>query len=200
MDWMNRVQYLMFDGAAPGPKVFLSWHDIDTSILEVSSLDPKGELKVRTDHSAGDLEKLTELHQAIYTDEFGLDGTYVEEMSGQFREFFKRSNPRERLWIVERDGEVLGSMAVLRWSDDTAVLRWLLLHPDIRGADLGKRLMREAVDFSREAGFTKAILWTLDVLKGAGPIYRSLGFELVEEEYRDRWGLSLKHQKYEKRL
>ncbi|MGA1793918.1 MAG: GNAT family N-acetyltransferase [Thermoplasmatota archaeon] len=160
-------------------------------------MDPERKLKVRTGNDPGDLEKLTELHKAIYTAEYDLDGTYVEEMSEQFREFFQRSDPRERLWIVEKDGKVLGSMAALRWSDDTAVLRWLLIHPDLRGRGLGKRLMKEAIGFSREVGYRKAFLWTLDILKAAASIYRSLGFELAEEEYRNKWGHVFKHQRYE---
>ncbi|MGA1820374.1 MAG: GNAT family N-acetyltransferase [Thermoplasmatota archaeon] len=160
-------------------------------------MDLEPELNMRTDLVEGDLEKLMTLHRSIYTSEFGFDRTYVEEMSGQFREFFLRKDPRERLWIVDRDGEVLGSMGVLRHSDDTAVLRWLLLHPDIRGRGLGKRLMSFALDFSREVGYKKAFLWTLDILKPAASIYCSLGFELVEEEGREKWGHLFKHQRYE---
>lgn len=177
--------------------MFLSPPDIGTGEKEASRLGSEHDLKIRTGPTESDLEKLMSLHESIYTDELGLDGTYVEEMTGQFREFFRRSEPRERLWIVERDGEVLGSMAVLKWSDDTAVLRWLLLHQDIRGRGLGKGLMKDAIEFSREAGYGKAILWTLDALEAAASIYRSMGFKLVEEEYREKWGHVFKHQRYE---
>ncbi|MGA1872153.1 MAG: GNAT family N-acetyltransferase [Thermoplasmatota archaeon] len=158
------------------------------------------DLTIRAEPRDDDAEGLISLHSSIYTTEFGLDGSYVEEMSAQFIDFFVRKAPHERLWIIEKEGEIMGSMGVLRHSDDTAVLRWLLLHPGIRGRGLGKVLMREAIDFSRDSGYSRAILWTLDILEAASGIYRSFGFEKVEEEYRDKWGRLLLHQMYQLEL
>ena len=47
------------------------------------------------------------------------------------------SRERERLWLVDCSGGFAGSSAVDEKSESEAELRWVLLHPDLRGKGIG---------------------------------------------------------------
>jgi GNAT superfamily N-acetyltransferase len=99
-------------------------------------------------------------------------------------------NPkRERCWIAEMDGEIIGSV-FLSQSDDknTAKLRVLLVEPQARGMGIGKRLVEECIKFARRAGYQKITLWTYSVLESARRIYEKARFRLVSEEKRNDFG------------
>lgn len=56
---------------------------------------------------------------------------------------------------------------------------------------LGERLVRTAVDFTREAGYRDMVLWTNDVLTDARRICRRAGFTLVAEKPHRSYGADL---------
>ena len=87
--------------------------------------------------------------------------------------------------VVELDDSIVGSVAINGLTDDTALLRWFLLHPSMRGRGLGKKLLEEALDFCRQRGFKTVSLWTISELKTAAHLYRAAGFRVVEENTRD---------------
>ncbi|HET9886423.1 MAG TPA: GNAT family N-acetyltransferase, partial [bacterium] len=61
---------------------------------------------------------------------------------------------------------------------------------------LGRRLLREAVDFSRSMDYERIFLWTVSVLHAAAHLYREFGFELVESNPGSMWGVELKEERY----
>jgi GNAT superfamily N-acetyltransferase len=82
-------------------------------------------------------------------------------------------------------------------SPAVAQLRWFLVDPSVRGAGLGKRLLNEAVAFSRTAGYETIVLWTVAALTAAARLYKSVGFERVEAERAKRWGVDVIEERYE---
>jgi N-acetylglutamate synthase-like GNAT family acetyltransferase len=102
--------------------------------------------------------------------------------------------------MVEHDDEILGTVGVVADTDEKAVIRWLLLHPSVRGHGIGRDLMERSLSFARERGYRAVFLWTVDILQAAASLYLSLGFQIVEEEERGSWGRWLMHQRYLKVL
>jgi len=103
----------------------------------------------------------------------------------------------QRIWVVEAGEKVAGCIAIVRNTEGVAQLRWFILTPETRGKGLGKRLMDEAVKFSREAGYRRIILWTFSELETAIALYRRWGFVKTEEKAHHIWGRDLIEEKYE---
>jgi len=101
-----------------------------------------------------------------------------------------------RLWVLDRENEIVGSIAIVHRTPQEAQLRWVLLHPEVRGLGLGRRLLAEAVAFCRASGYREVFLWTVDDLSLARKLYREQGFELEEEHRHPIWGKRLNEQKY----
>ena len=91
-------------------------------------------------------------------------------------------------WIAEIDGEPVGSVFLVRASDEVANIRLLLVEPSARGLGIGRALVEQCIEFARERGTRKITLWTQSILVGARAIYQKQGFRLVEQWVHDDFG------------
>jgi GNAT superfamily N-acetyltransferase len=155
---------------------------------------------LRTGLRPGDLGTIVHLHGALYARERGFDPTFEAYVATYLAEFARAATDRERIWIAERNGRIVGCVAIVAAGPETAQLRWYLVHPDARGAGLGKRLLHEAVAFCREQGYANVILWTESTLTTAAHVYRSAGFRKVEAKPGRLGGLDVIEEKYELKL
>jgi len=145
-------------------------------------------ITIRYDLRPGDVGYITYLHGSIYGREQGWDHTFDAYVAVPLSRFAMAHTHREQIWIVEQEGLIVGSVAVVQFSDTMAQLRWLLLDSSHRGRGLGRHLVQEAVDFSRAAGYSSIFLWTVDILVAATRLYRSMGFVKTEEVVHRLWG------------
>ena len=91
----------------------------------------------------------------------------------------------------ERDGQIVGSVFVVKHDATTAKLRMLYVDEMARGYGLGRRLVDECLRFARAKGYTRMVLWTNDVLVSARRIYQAVGFEMIEESAHQSFGKAL---------
>jgi GNAT superfamily N-acetyltransferase len=157
-------------------------------------------ISIRHNIKHGDIGYIIYLHGHLYAKEIGYDSSFEAYVAKYLIEFARAIKDREKIWIIEKDNNIAGSMAIVEHSKNEAQLRWLLLHPDIRGQGLGKRLMDDAIAFCRSKSYSSIFLWTEDLLEPAAKLYRSKGFKLKEEKTHKIWGNKLTEQKYELEL
>jgi len=152
-------------------------------------------------HRPGDMGWVVHRHGVLYAQEYNFDESFealVAEITAKFiREFDAK---RERCWIAEVDDEIVGSVFLVRQSDDVAKLRLLLVEPGARGLGIGKRLVGECTRFARAAGYKRITLWTQSMLHAARKLYVGEGYRLVKEEPHHSFGQDLVAQTWEKEL
>jgi DNA-binding MarR family transcriptional regulator/N-acetylglutamate synthase-like GNAT family acetyltransferase len=144
------------------------------------------------DPRPGDLGWVVQSHGALYAGEYGFDSTFeglVAEIAAKFLASFDAS--RERCWIAELAGNAVGSVFLVKLSDDVAKLRLLLVEPAGRGQGLGQRLVCECIAFARACGYRRITLWTQSILTAARKIYQDNGFVLVKREPHRSFGQNL---------
>jgi len=143
-------------------------------------------------HEPGDMGWVTHRHGALYAQEYGWDEHFEALVAQIVADFINNYKPeRERCWIAEMDGEIIGSVFVVQSSETVAKLRLLLVEPTARGLGLGTRLVEECIRFARRRGYQKLMLWTNSILVEARHIYKKTGFKLVAEESHHSFGHDL---------
>ena len=157
-----------------------------------SVLESKPQNVALRTHRPGDVGWVISRHGKVYDDEYGW-GLGFEALVGEIGAKFLREfdAKRERAWIAEMDGEPVGSVFAVKQSPTVAKLRLLLVEPHARGHGIGRRLVQQCIDFSREAAYRKLVLWTQSNLTAARAIYAALGFRKVKSQPHREFGVRL---------
>jgi DNA-binding MarR family transcriptional regulator/GNAT superfamily N-acetyltransferase len=149
-------------------------------------------------HQIGDMGWVVQAHGVAYAQEYRWDETFealVAEIVAGFVQHYRPA--RERCWIAERAGAIVGSVFLVEEGAETAKLRLLLVEPAARGLGIGTRLVAECASFARQAGYRRIRLWTNSALHAARHIYAKAGYRLVREEPHHSFGHDLVGETWE---
>ncbi|HVR65497.1 MAG TPA: bifunctional helix-turn-helix transcriptional regulator/GNAT family N-acetyltransferase [Verrucomicrobiae bacterium] len=156
------------------------------------SRDDGPPLFVLRDHRVGDMGWIIHRQARLYAEEYGWNDEFEALVAEITAKFIRNFDPqRERCWVAELDGEIVGAVFLVKESDEVARLRMLHVDVKARGQGLGRRLVEECIRFARARGYKTLTLWTNDILVSARRIYEAAGFKLVKEEKHRSFGKDL---------
>jgi GNAT superfamily N-acetyltransferase len=157
-----------------------------------------------SEYIPGLLGRVTELHGSYYHRNWGFDLFFENKVASELADFLEHFNPaRDGLWIaLTDDHHIVGSIAVSGRDAGTigARLRWLIVDPIHQNRGLGKKLIKEAMDFCGKAGFRRIYLTTFSGLDAARSLYEREGFRMISQEQDSHWGKRVLEQTFEKRM
>lgn len=167
--------------------------------IQAALASAPAEIELRA-HRPGDMGMVVARQSILYAREYGWNSEYEALASRLVADFLAQLEPeRERCWIADRHGEMLGAVFVMRHRERDGVARLRLLHvePDARGHGLGRRLVHTCTEFARAAGYHTLTLWTNSVLVSARRIYEAEGYRLVDEHPHHAFGHDLVSQTWD---
>jgi DNA-binding MarR family transcriptional regulator/GNAT superfamily N-acetyltransferase len=152
-------------------------------------------------HRPGDMGWVISRHGAVYAQEYGWDIGFEAVVAEIAAQFIKDYDPsREHCWIAEVDGEPVGSIFLVKGSDDVAKLRLLLVEKKARGLGIGRALTEQCIRFAREKSYKTITLWTQSILVAARDIYQRAGFRRIAEQKHHSFGVDLVGETWELKL
>ncbi|HLO97551.1 MAG TPA: GNAT family N-acetyltransferase [Fimbriimonas sp.] len=136
------------------------------------------------EHLSEDYRRAVELRRIVLRFPLGMD--YTEEQL--------QSENDSVHFLLEVDGEVLGSAMYTPYDETTIKVRQVAVHPDHRGKGLGAKLMLAVEWKAASKGFTKSVLHARQV---AVAFYERIGYECFDEPFEE---VGIPHRKMRKDL
>lgn len=149
-------------------------------------------------HKPSDMPLIAQRHVMQFAKDYGWNEEFeavVTEATSDFIRNFDATG--ERCWVADMEGEVVGSVFVVRVSDEVAELRLLFVDPKVRALGIGSKMLKEATRFARYAGYKKMVMWTESIFDHAAKLFESEGFKLTEETPHKRFGRDMVGQYWE---
>ena len=79
-------------------------------------------------------------------------------------------------WVMEEDGHVVGTVAVVPVSASEVEIKRVYLAARLRGQGWGRRLVEHAIAWAATRGYRRACLWSDVRLDRAHVVYQRIGF------------------------
>ena len=149
----------------------------------------------------GALGEVVSLHARWYARHWNFGAYFEALVARDLGGFLAEFHPgRDGFW-VERDqaGAVAGSISIVgpRATEAPARLRWFIVDEHMQGHGLGRKLMRGAMQFCRDAGHRCVTLTTFAGLDAARALYEAHGFRLTDEHVDSTWGVPVTEQRFD---
>lgn len=143
------------------------------------------EITIRT-YQPGDPSLVCYFYYKLFDRQYHFNGTvekyFIEGMADLFAD-----PDGSQLWVAEKEGNIVGSIAIIKRGIGDAQLRWFGVDAALQGMGIGNQLVKTAMRFCREHGYQHVTLWTIDILKPARHLYGKYGFAMTETKPNHVW-------------
>ena len=156
------------------------------------------DINIRDRLHPGDIGYVTYLHGMLYKTEYDYGIKFESYVAKGLHEFVENySAERDHVWVCEHANEMVGFLLAIHRGDNSAQLRFFILKPGYRGIGLGRKLMKEFMNFLQRKNYTHAFLWTTHEQAAAAHLYRKAGFRMTQEKDSTAFGKPLIEQRYD---
>lgn len=152
-------------------------------------------------HRAGDMGLILHNHTVRFAEEYGWNDEFEALVAEKLAEFIRNFNPaRDRCWVADLAGQLVGSLFLVYNTDDLGELRLLYVDQQSRGLGIGQSLLGEAIKFARRAGYNRLRMETESVFSHAAALFETMGLKIVTSTPHVRFGKELVNQQWEMAL
>ena len=99
--------------------------------------------------------------------------SFDEELAGLPGDY---AMPDGRLLLAKYDGKVAGCVGLRKVADGVCEMKRLWVKPEFRDKKIGRKLAEEVISEARKIGYSLMKLDTVDTMKAAITMYKSMGF------------------------
>lgn len=145
------------------------------------------DISIRHNLQVGDLGRIIALHGTVYDALPGYGLKFEAYVARTVAEYYLDAGGIGRIWMAERDDQLVGCAAMVLRDGGLGQLRWVLVDASARGIGLGKDLVNRALDYARNNGCSSVSLETTDGLPESQQLYERLGFEVTSNEREELW-------------
>ncbi|MFN7113061.1 MAG: GNAT family N-acetyltransferase [Alphaproteobacteria bacterium] len=149
-------------------------------------------------HRPGDMGLIIHSHAIQFAEDYGWNEEFEALVAEKTAEFIRNFNPaRERCWLAEHNGKMVGSLCLVYVKEDVAELRLPFVTSEARNLGIGKSMLAEAIRFARHAGYKKLTMWTESIHDHARDLFEDEGLRIMREINHHRFGKDLIGQHWE---
>ena len=117
------------------------------------------------------------------------DGALTHDLAHVEQSYLLRQG--SNFWIAELNGEPVGCIGVYRRDDEEAEIRRLAVDRSARRQGVASRLMEQAEEFCRDAGYARAIVWTANHMTAAIAFLQHRSYHELEDHAFPHTSLTL---------
>ena len=136
---------------------------------------------IRDKLKPGDLGGLIQLYGLIIHQKFGSAKSFEYEFAKILTNFALGKKPREKIWVLEQEGQIRGSILVVWSSEENAEIKYFFLHYDQRGREFEYQLLRGALEFVKSLGGKRIITTHKQLGIGEVNIFDEFDFKKLEK-------------------
>jgi DNA-binding MarR family transcriptional regulator/GNAT superfamily N-acetyltransferase len=152
-------------------------------------------------HRPGDMGLIIHSHAIQFAEDYGWNEEFEALVAEKTAEFIRNFNPaRERCWLAEHNGKMVGSLCLVHVKEDVAELRLPFVTSEVRNLGIGKIMLAEAIRFARHVGYKKLTMWTESIHDHARDLFEDEGLRIMREIQHHRFGKDLIGQHWEMEL
>ena len=118
-----------------------------------------------------------------------IDGALNHDLAHVERSYLQR--PGSNFWIAELGGELAGCIGAYRRDEEEAEIRRLAVDRSARRRGVASKLLDEAEEFCRDAGYARAIVWTANHMSAAIAFLQDRGYHELEDHAFPHTSLAL---------
>ena len=149
-------------------------------------------------HRPGDMGLIIHSHAVQFAEDYGWNEEFEALVAERTAEFIRNFDPaRERCWLAEHNGKMVGSLCLVRVKEEVAELRLPFVTSEARNLGIGKSMLAEAIRFARHVGYKKLTMWTESLHEHSRDLFEDAGLRIMREIQHHRFGKDLIGQHWE---